>query len=165
MAIANAPHHARPCFHPPCLPPRHVLLRLQVNYPRCHSIRTKWLGRRVFELVIVLTAMVLLVNQYIEPAVANSMTPLQQVKWGSSVGRCGKYGAGLGRLVSQYIEPAVVNSITPLQQVGLCVGRMCGGLGAHLKLGSLTLLLTPPLASGAPPPPPTCDNRWTGCTS
>jgi len=56
-------------------------LTYQVNYPRTEKIRLKWLGRRVFELAIVLTAMVLLVNQYIFPAVHNSMRPLQEMDW------------------------------------------------------------------------------------
>ncbi|GAX78660.1 hypothetical protein CEUSTIGMA_g6098.t1 [Chlamydomonas eustigma] len=56
-------------------------LTYQVNYPRSPSIRGKWLGRRLFELVIVLTTLVILLHQFIEPAIANSMKPLQEMDW------------------------------------------------------------------------------------
>jgi hypothetical protein len=38
-------------------------LFIQINYPRSPSIRGKWLGRRLFELVIMLTTLVLLLHQ------------------------------------------------------------------------------------------------------
>ncbi|KAJ9518496.1 hypothetical protein QJQ45_018593 [Haematococcus lacustris] len=56
-------------------------LSYQVNYPRTGTIRKKWLARRVGELVVMLTVLSLIVAQYVQPAVANSMGPLMQMDW------------------------------------------------------------------------------------
>ncbi|GFR48230.1 hypothetical protein Agub_g10091, partial [Astrephomene gubernaculifera] len=54
-------------------------LTYQVNYPRSRSIRGRWLLRRCFELAISLTALAIIIGQYIQPTVNNSMGPLRQM--------------------------------------------------------------------------------------
>ncbi|GLI60498.1 hypothetical protein VaNZ11_002660, partial [Volvox africanus] len=54
-------------------------LTYQVNFPRSRTFRGRWVLRRVFELAITLTALAILIGQYIEPAVTNSMAPLRQM--------------------------------------------------------------------------------------
>ncbi len=56
-----------------------VHVALQVNYPLARSIRWRWLLRRLFELAITLTALAIIIGQYVEPTVANSIGPLQKV--------------------------------------------------------------------------------------
>lgn len=56
-----------------------VYSTLQVNYPLARSIRWRWLLRRLFELAITLTALAIIIGQYVEPTVANSIGPLQKV--------------------------------------------------------------------------------------
>lgn len=62
---------------PPNIP--HPPITHQVNYPRTSHVRKKWLARRLAELVVCLTLLSLIITQYIEPAVANSMKPLKEV--------------------------------------------------------------------------------------
>ncbi|KAG2493012.1 hypothetical protein HYH03_008675 [Edaphochlamys debaryana] len=51
----------------------------QVNYPLSRSVRGRWLLRRLFEMAIGLTALAIIIGQYIEPAVTNSLAPLRQM--------------------------------------------------------------------------------------
>jgi len=51
----------------------------ELSYPRFRRIRRRWLLRRLAELAIVATAAAIIVRQYIEPAVHNSMGPLRQL--------------------------------------------------------------------------------------
>ncbi|MEW5302591.1 MAG: hypothetical protein WDW36_005360 [Sanguina aurantia] len=53
----------------------------QVNYPRTTVIRKKWLACRVFEALIVFTALLIIIRQYLQPTVANSISPLQEMDW------------------------------------------------------------------------------------
>ncbi|EFJ40763.1 hypothetical protein VOLCADRAFT_69078, partial [Volvox carteri f. nagariensis] len=66
-------------------------LTYQVNFPRGRAIRGRWLLRRLFELVITLTALAIIIGQYIEPAVTNSMAPLRKTfLWLVSVASCAR---------------------------------------------------------------------------
>lgn len=56
-------------------------LTYQVNYPLARSIRWRWLLRRLFELAITLTALAIIIGQYVEPTVANSIGPLQKMDY------------------------------------------------------------------------------------
>lgn len=67
-------------------------LTYQVNYPRTQTIRTKWLLRRIFELIIVVTVLLMIVHQFIEPTIANSIKPLQQMDYARIIER-GKFVA------------------------------------------------------------------------
>ncbi|KAG2424572.1 hypothetical protein HXX76_014452 [Chlamydomonas incerta] len=54
-------------------------LSYQVNFPRARSVRWRWLLRRCAELCITVTALAIMVGQYITPAVDNSLVPLQKL--------------------------------------------------------------------------------------
>nr|QID75817.1 diacylglycerol cyltransferase [Dunaliella salina] len=53
----------------------------QINYPRSPTIRKRWLARRVAELVLMLTLLSLLLQQYMIPAISNSMSPMRTMDW------------------------------------------------------------------------------------
>lgn len=53
---------------------------LQMNYPRSPTIRKKWLMRRVSELVLTVTLLSLILQQYMIPSITNSMGPLKTVR-------------------------------------------------------------------------------------
>jgi diacylglycerol O-acyltransferase 1 len=50
----------------------------QMEYPRSERIRGRWLARRVVELMLFGGLMLFLVDQYVEPAILNSLVPMQQ---------------------------------------------------------------------------------------
>lgn len=62
-----------------CVGTQHCLngIILQMEYPRSPRIRVRWLCRRVAELVMYLGLMLFLVDQYVEPAILNSLRPLR----------------------------------------------------------------------------------------
>lgn len=50
----------------------------QMEYPKTERIRKRWLLRRIVELVVYLGLMLFLVDQYVEPAILNSIAPLRE---------------------------------------------------------------------------------------
>jgi hypothetical protein len=50
----------------------------QMEYPRSDCIRGWWLAQRVVELMLVGGLMMVLVDQYVEPAVLNTLVPMHQ---------------------------------------------------------------------------------------
>ena len=88
--LPHSPTHIRHSLPasplPPSLPPLPLpFLSPQVNFPRARCVRWRWLLRRCAELCITLTALAILVGQYITPAVDNSLVPLQQVRGGGGL--------------------------------------------------------------------------------
>eukprot|EP01025_Chloroclados_australasicus_P052422 TRINITY_DN6110_c0_g2_i2.p1 TRINITY_DN6110_c0_g2~~TRINITY_DN6110_c0_g2_i2.p1 ORF type:complete len:673 (-),score=48.10 TRINITY_DN6110_c0_g2_i2:283-2301(-) len=53
----------------------------QLSYPRSSRFRRNWLLRRVVEFVVYLSLMMFIVEQYIEPTIANSLKPLRDLNW------------------------------------------------------------------------------------
>lgn len=51
---------------------------VQMEYPRTQRIRKRWLFRRIVELVVFIGLMLFLVDQYVEPAILNSIGPLRE---------------------------------------------------------------------------------------
>jgi hypothetical protein len=54
---------------------------VQMEYPRTKRIRKRWLLRRVTELAVFLGLMLFLVDQYVEPAILNSLVRLLPRMW------------------------------------------------------------------------------------
>lgn len=57
-------------------------LTYQLTYPRTGRIRFKWLGRRCIELVVMVALLMAIVDQYIFPAVRNSVDSIRDRKTG-----------------------------------------------------------------------------------
>jgi hypothetical protein len=55
-----------------------VVVYVQMEYPRTERIRKRWLLRRICELVVFIGLMLFLVDQYVEPAILNSIAPLRE---------------------------------------------------------------------------------------
>jgi diacylglycerol O-acyltransferase 1 len=53
-------------------------LSYQMEYPRSDRIRVRWLAHRVVELMLVGALMLVLVDQFIEPAILDSLVPMHQ---------------------------------------------------------------------------------------
>ncbi|CAG9466526.1 unnamed protein product [Pedinophyceae sp. YPF-701] len=53
----------------------------QMAYPRSPRVRHRWLLRRVAELVLYITVMMFIIEQYIQPTMRNSMRPLDDMDW------------------------------------------------------------------------------------
>ena len=53
----------------------------QVNFPRTERIRKRWLLRRLAELAVFLGLLLFMTNQYLAPAITNSITPLNESDW------------------------------------------------------------------------------------
>lgn len=51
----------------------------QMEFARTRAVRKRWLARRVFELLLVCGLMLLLVDQYVEPAIHNALGPLSSL--------------------------------------------------------------------------------------
>ena len=64
------------CFSPSTCSPG--VLCMQMEYPKTERIRKRWLLRRIVELVVYLGLMLFLVDQYVEPAILNSIAPLRE---------------------------------------------------------------------------------------
>lgn len=50
----------------------------QMEYPQTQRIRKRWLSRRLIELVVFMGLLLFLVDQYVEPAILNSIAPLRE---------------------------------------------------------------------------------------
>lgn len=53
-------------------------MHMQMEYPRTKRIRKSWLCRRIVEMILYMGLMLFLVDQYVEPAVLNSIAPLRE---------------------------------------------------------------------------------------
>lgn len=51
---------------------------VQMEYPQTQRIRKRWLSRRLIELVVFMGLLLFLVDQYVEPAILNSIAPLRE---------------------------------------------------------------------------------------
>jgi diacylglycerol O-acyltransferase-1 len=58
-----------------------ALLLIQVNFPRTERIRKRWLLRRLAELAVFLGLLLFMANQYLAPAITNSISPLNESDW------------------------------------------------------------------------------------
>ncbi|CAD7701516.1 unnamed protein product [Ostreobium quekettii] len=56
-------------------------LTYQVTFPRTGRVRVKWLLRRVLELIVAVSFFTAVVDQYINPSIANSMRPRRDLQW------------------------------------------------------------------------------------
>lgn len=62
-------------------------LTYQLTYPRNAKIRFKWLGRRCLELVVMVALLMAITDQYIFPAVKNSLESVKHKKTGKYIER------------------------------------------------------------------------------
>jgi len=56
-------------------------LTYQVNFPRSPKVRLKWLARRALESLVAGAVLLIMTDQYLIPAFANSMMPFHRMDW------------------------------------------------------------------------------------
>ncbi|KAL6767189.1 DGAT1 [Auxenochlorella protothecoides x Auxenochlorella symbiontica] len=59
----------------------------QLTYPRSTRFRIRWLLRRVATMLVTLTTMLFIIEQYIEPTIHNSIQPMMTMDWPRMVER------------------------------------------------------------------------------